>query len=138
MAVICCVIWSARYKITTSPWQYTASIYEELAAINIAPNEVIKVQSIISAYISRLIEIRDAGKACTGDRGNIVDKIEIKDAVQKLIIISPSYGIRLDFKAISYCINIIAFYWNVCDIAFSWIILSCRWSIYSLNARLRD
>ena len=44
------------------------SIYEELAAINIAPNEVIKVQSIISAYISRLIEIRDAGKACTGDR----------------------------------------------------------------------
>ena len=64
------------------------SIYEELAAINIAPNEVIKVQSIISAYISRLIEIRDAGKACTGDRGNIVDKIEIKDAVQKLIIIA--------------------------------------------------
>jgi nucleoside-triphosphatase THEP1 len=63
------------------------SIYEELAAINIAPNETLKIQSIISAYISKLIEIRDRG-AGTVDRENIVDKIEIKDAVQTLIIIA--------------------------------------------------
>lgn len=66
------------------------SVYEELGCINIAPNEDIKMQSIINAYITKLLEIRDAGKA------GIVDKIEIKDAVQKLIIIAhTNYEINM-------------------------------------------